>query len=295
MLTYISYNAAVFKIITVREYEIVPIDIYSDQYQRIHFNDSSRNWPLPGNIYLNLSNSQWSQSYAKPYNSEYGDLYLAIDQIAFDTTQQLGSFSVPYSLPGNITASRPVVSTTTADTSSSIRASPTPQGPMTGGELEYQSPGWVRYSPFSPPTANATLQTPTAPTHMRVVHGFTTKSGIPSRIQISLHFMLIVIAMNLCKLVIMLYVVFTDRSQYIVTLGDAAASFLRRPDPVTKGKCLLNNDTSPFVRRYAPVFDTLDVEAEYHPSRFPKNAWIPRPQRFNASIGVDKGIPAITA
>jgi hypothetical protein len=264
-----SYNAAIFKIIAVNDYQIIPIDVYSDKYERMHFNDSSRNWTR--NEYLNLSNSQWRQNYDSRYVSQYGDLYLAIDQVAFDTSRNMGSFSMPYSLPGNWSAN------------------------VTARDLHFQSQDWVPYHSLRPATTDGTITNVVAPDSMRVVNGFTTESGIPSRIQISLHFMIVVIAMNLFKLIVMIYVILTDRSEYIVTLGDATASFLRRPDPTTKGNCLLSNNKSSFARRYAPAFDTLDIEAEYDASRYPKNAWLLRPQRYNSSVGIDKGVPAVLA
>lgn len=62
------------------------------------------------------------------------------------------------------------------------------------------------------------------------------------RVQLSLHFMMVVIAANFFKLAIMLTVFMSDRSKCIVTTGDAVSSFLSEPDPSTEGKCLLEDD-----------------------------------------------------
>lgn len=64
-----------------------------------------------------------------------------------------------------------------------------------------------------------------------------------SRIQISLYFLLIVIACNAAKLATMLWVLFCERSDFLVTFGDAAASFLENPDPLTKGVCVFSKET----------------------------------------------------
>jgi hypothetical protein len=264
-LTNSSYNAAIFKIIAVSEYLIFPIDVWTNEYEQQHFTDSSRTNNTIPEPFLNLSNSQWRQSYDTNYVSQYGDLYLAVDQIAFDTRRKSGSFSTSFSLPGNTSAN------------------------ITARGLQFQSQDLVPYPPFEPTVSG---NTSSAPTSLHIINGYTKKSGNPCRLQISLHFMIVVVAMNACKFAIMLYVLFTDRSEYIVTLGDAAASFLRKPDPTTKGCCMLNNDTPPFTLRHAPVFETLDSN-DFNNTQHPRHAWLPRPQRYNFSVGIDKGIPAI--
>ncbi|KAH7372286.1 hypothetical protein BKA66DRAFT_534379 [Pyrenochaeta sp. MPI-SDFR-AT-0127] len=263
---HLFYNASIFKIIGVNEYRIIPIDVWSNQYEQMHFNDSSRNFTVAR--YRNLSNSQWRKSYESQYVSRYGDLYLAIDQIAFDTPQNTGSFSMPYSLPGNFSAH------------------------VTASELSSQSQDWVPHAKIGPVVSNSTDPKLTAPASMRVVNGFTTETGSPSRIQISLHFMIVVITFNFLKLVIMLCVLFTDRSEYIVTLGDAAGSFLKRPDHTTEGNCLLK-DKAILYCRSSPAFATLDMGDEDEKSPYPKDAWQPRLRRYDTSVGIDKGIPAI--
>lgn len=82
------------------------------------------------------------------------------------------------------------------------------------------------------------------PLEIHVVHAFARNASQRSRIQISLHYLAIVIAANIFKLLVMASVLLMDHghSKYIVTLGDAAASFLASPDPTTKGKCLLEDE-----------------------------------------------------
>jgi hypothetical protein len=64
----------------------------------------------------------------------------------------------------------------------------------------------------------------------------------PSTVQISLYFLIVVVCFNSFKLIIMLSVLVTDRSAYLVTLGDAASSFLRRKDSYTDNMCILGRE-----------------------------------------------------
>ena len=79
---------------------------------------------------------------------------------------------------------------------------------------------------------------------MHIVHAFARYASSRSRIQLSVHFLAVVIAANVFKLVIMVGILLMDHghSKYIVTLGDAASSFLANPDPCTEGKCLLEDE-----------------------------------------------------
>jgi hypothetical protein len=65
---------------------------------------------------------------------------------------------------------------------------------------------------------------------------------IQDRVQVSLYFMIVVVCFNMFKLVILSHVLVTDRPAYLVTLGDAASSFLKQNDPHTKGKCVQGRD-----------------------------------------------------
>lgn len=61
-------------------------------------------------------------------------------------------------------------------------------------------------------------------------------------LQFSLPIMLIVIVCNLTKTACMICVVLEKKSQPLVTVGDAIASFLNEPDPATKNICLAGKD-----------------------------------------------------
>ena len=74
------------------------------------------------------------------------------------------------------------------------------------------------------------------------VYRVLSDDGTHDCVQLSLHFMTVVIAANFFKLAIMMIVLVSDRSKYIVTTGDAVSSFLSDPDPNTEGRCLLEDD-----------------------------------------------------
>lgn len=61
------------------------------------------------------------------------------------------------------------------------------------------------------------------------------------KLQYSFPLTMVVITFNLVKAAILCYMWFGMREAPILTIGDAIASFLRRPDPYTKGGCLLLN------------------------------------------------------
>jgi len=78
------------------------------------------------------------------------------------------------------------------------------------------------------------------PRYAHVTRAFATCVGTASRIQLSLTFMIIVIVCNTTKLITMIWIVSVERKDYIVTLGDGAASFLETPDPSTERLCVLS-------------------------------------------------------
>jgi hypothetical protein len=80
----------------------------------------------------------------------------------------------------------------------------------------------------------------TPPKFAHVPHVFVKRLATASRIQLSLTFLIIVIVCNTVKLFTMIWVVFMERKDYIVTLGDGASSFLEKPDPTTELMCILS-------------------------------------------------------
>lgn len=55
---------------------------------------------------------------------------------------------------------------------------------------------------------------------------------------VSVYFLVTVIVCNFCKAAVMAIVLLVDSSTRLVTLGDAASSYLERPEALTHGKSL---------------------------------------------------------
>lgn len=240
-LTHNSYNAAIFKIITMSQYEVALVDNTSDLLNgthglRDHWNDSIR-----------LDNARCKTIHTEPEVSRYGDLYLVIDQISYglNTTREQSLFDI---FPVKITS---------------------------GSFVQLEKPtgeGWVDSSEWLQPGQQFNSS------HGRNVHiveGWTTDSGRNSRIQISLYFMIIVICFNLFKAAITVGVLTRDASEYVVTLGDAAASYLQCPEDLTRGRSTLELDQM-----------LLSFEERYATDRG-GYAWQPRRRRYCSSIGYD--------
>ena len=104
------------------------------------------------------------------------------------------------------------------------------------------------YSP-SPPTCNPSTLTSNVtgglPWRIKLTTGEKVEiSGCKSertaekcKVQFSLEIMIVVICCNLVKACSMIMVVVRSREPTLVTLGDALDSFLRTPDPTTRGTC----------------------------------------------------------
>ncbi|KAH0034207.1 hypothetical protein KCU78_g2310, partial [Aureobasidium melanogenum] len=99
---------------------------------------------------------------------------------------------------------------------------------------------WPQLPAISPPDFNTQGWLLTSQGYrVHAMYAFAHAASGRNAVQLSLHFMIIVIVANLAKTVIMGLVVFKtgliNGSSYLVTCGDAVASFLARPDPNTKG------------------------------------------------------------
>ena len=272
-LTRHSYNASVFKIVIANDYAIFAVDTQSDRAESM----ASR-----PDLYYKLDNVQWKQIYDQEYISGHGDLFLAIDQLAFSTSPIVVSLNMSDYLPW------------TTDRSFY--------------QVVSDSPEWISFIPGNVTTrteSDGPSQLPQGsdsgrkieqlPISMHVAHAYSARAGPRSCVQISLYFMIVVITFNTLKLTIMVYVLITDRSKYVVTLGDAAASFLECPDPVTKGVCMLTRDKHLFSRGHPSLLSSLGSQYTRDLSIHSNNIWQPRPQRYFSSVRFDKISSAILA
>lgn len=193
----ISYNSAVFKYTVAYEYNAEFVNYLSEDWKRLNASWTDREISL-------LSNSQLTADFDTKLVYDWTDLYIVFDAIGanLNTTGN----STPISLAIN---------------------------------TSWPQPDWKPLANYTTiPCLNIPKQqwlNTSEGFKVHAVHGFArpAKSG-QSAVQLSLHFMLAVMAANLVKAIIMGVVVFNtdlgDGASYMVTCGDAVASFLASPD-----------------------------------------------------------------
>jgi hypothetical protein len=125
------------------------------------------------------------------------------------------------------------------------------------------------------------------PDDARIAQAFATVVNRQNRIELSVDFMVTVIGFNLLKLLVMLWVLFTDRSEYLVTIGDAAASFLKSPDHCTANQCMLDKDTHIYrVGQQEALVSQTSAKATMQERL--SGVWQPTGLRYSASLSNDR-------
>jgi hypothetical protein len=208
-----------------------------------------------------LKTADWKSTYVDTSVSKYGNLVLGIDSFAWDTSR------MPSNATFDLHGFFPRV----------ISGKEFPR--LANASDEGWVPLWWQLSAGP----NVIL-----PSMMHVQEGMTTNVGRGSRIQVNIYFMAIVLLFNLLKLVIMMSALVIGRLDPLVTLGDAAASFLEYPEPLTEGKCTL--ETQKLFTSYG---DPAKMDASRDPQAndadsFPLDEWKPRLRKYCSSVGYDK-------
>lgn len=256
-LTLTSYNASVFKIIQKYAYTVTFMQAESTAYRDIKRNST----------YIKLQASEWRDIYNNEYVSKYGNLYLGIDAVAFDpfvnhTGRIFSMFDyLPRTVMGHDFAQFEAVS----------------------------NEGWA---PFYWIAVEGEASSPIV---IHINEGITTTSGRAIRIQVNLFFMIVVIFFNIFKLIIMISALVMNRSDPLVTLGDAASSYLERPEPLTEGRCTLGTQ-----ELFSSYKDSRNIEdlGQSGVGDNPHNrtdAWRPRLRRYCSSVGFDKAWSAVVS
>jgi hypothetical protein len=242
---------------------------------------SSRTWldvNASCNSYERLSNAEWREIYGTRYVAEHGDLILAIDRFAYNTSQD-STFPLTHRLFLYFD-----------------NLQPRDRLP----ELTSESWDWIRYDKLvkyaSPsggysetvPGTNATWGTTAWPVSAHVAHAFSARSGARSSLRLSLVYMLVVIAFNFLKLSIMIWTLLSDRSTHLVTIGDAAVSFLECPDPTTVDQCMLGKDE--MRHNYGTSNHVLTGEELESCVLRVQGVWLPQRRRYFDSVHRDRQI-----
>ena len=104
------------------------------------------------------------------------------------------------------------------------------------------------------------------PTSFKVNYCLAKEMPQHCKLQYSLPITLFVIAFNIVKTVILLYMWLGIHEAPILTIGDAIASFLRYPDPYSQGRCLLTGRSVRDMRK--SLKDLPDKGNLYDPVAF---------------------------
>lgn len=116
-------------------------------------------------------------------------------------------------------------------------------------------------------------------TTLRVKKCLSEESPEHCRLQYSLELTVVVIAFNAIKTLILIYVVVGSAVENpILTIGDAVASYIRRPDRATQGRCLV-------PRRFMEVYALTDEVRYYKPKAF-----VERPRRWRSAVSCRRWI-----
>lgn len=116
-------------------------------------------------------------------------------------------------------------------------------------------------------------------TTLRVKKCLSEESPEHCRLQYSLELTVVVIVFNAVKALILIYVVVGSAVENpILTIGDAVASYIRRADRVTQGRCLV-------PRRFTEVYAFPDGLRYCKP-----RAFVERPRRWRSAVSCRRWI-----
>jgi hypothetical protein len=161
-----------------------------------------------------------------------------------------------------------------------------------------ESPDWIRYDQLG------NLSRPdlsfnddhiyfngTWPISAHVAYAFGKTVKQQSRLQTSLYSLIIVSVFNAIKLAVMIWVLIKDERDYIVTLGDAAASFLERPESMTRYQCMLGKEEMLYNLGYFPYHTRIDEQLMHEDfSRRISGKWLPQITAYLTLIGKDRHV-----
>jgi hypothetical protein len=212
----------------------------SDEYNNVLAESNAANSSKVNIKYDMIESGEWSRVYDTALVS-YGTLFLVVDEYRseIDNDTLTGK---PKDWPNVTTEVTNAWNRNQVDWNLNaplVNEKGTPSFIRALSATESVSRAWIRMDTMS---SNSASTTPSKdpPKFAHVPHAFARKVDTVSRIQLSFTFLIIVIVCNSVKLLTMLWVVFMERKDYIVTLGDGAASFLDGPDPVTERMCILS-------------------------------------------------------
>ena len=221
-----------------------------------------------------MTNDRWHQVYGLTdtiqFNLvyDYGDIYLGVDTFASNISDSRSGYPAgTVSYPTNVTwpikleqSARQMIRINHSINADWIQ--------LSSSWIDRQSNPW-RYNPNRE--------------FAHIVHGYANVRPKNS-IQISRAFLIAVIVGNATKLAVMIGVLlFVKNNDFLVTLGDATASFLRQPDSETQRLCMLSRDE--MVDRLKKA-----VPGRGDSTVANKDTWAKRFRRYSAALDRDRQI-----
>ncbi|KAK8254497.1 hypothetical protein HDK77DRAFT_350889, partial [Phyllosticta capitalensis] len=215
---HLVYNASIFKTIVANDYSIhfVHESWAQDPY------DTSLNRTGLRNV-----SSTWKSIYSVKYPQGYGTLFLVFDIGYLDNhsvpANEMSLLQFSFSLDNSVSELNSYISSLKQTEKS------------TWATLNNTHSDWSHSNTLPWNITNPSNIT------MRITEAWAQRTPYSS-LRISLLFMLIVIAFNFLKLIIMLSILVFDTEPRLATIGDGIASFLNKPDNHTSGYCTISTD-----------------------------------------------------
>lgn len=205
----LSYNSAAIYAAATNDFNINLTEAGSTNASSLERNSN----------FTRFSNGQWQAEYLST-TVNFGDLFLLIDDYAsyINLTNATNLNVSRDGVPADFKLAGPI----------EIRLS----------DIVLNNTNWINAT-----TVASDAQKPTnGKIYARIAAAYGINVPTRSRIQLSWSFLLIVIVCNAVKLSIMLWVLYMEKTDFIVTLGDGAASFIEHPDPTTEKYCVFSKD-----------------------------------------------------
>ncbi|KAF2035731.1 hypothetical protein EK21DRAFT_53760, partial [Setomelanomma holmii] len=208
---HLFYNSAVFYIGANNEYELHAVQLNGNEYNTTYLNNAA---------YDKIEGNRWLRLYDTSLVS-YGRLVLAIDEYHSEIEKK--------------TLTGKPVGWPDVDTAISLNWS---QGNVNWTFDQELNIGLINQTNLRNISATDSMSRDWIRMDWLVAQ--PSSNDTSNNATLSLTFLIIVIVCNTVKLATMLWVVFMERKDYIVTLGDGASSFLELPDPTTERMCILS-------------------------------------------------------
>lgn len=267
----ISYNASVFQVVTANDYSIDFIETGSAAWHALNEGITSQNRNLS-----TLSVDEIKTTYDQEYVSTHGDVVLWVDKLSVEyeslsifngrekSNFTLGALKIPLEAP-IVPKSR--VWAQAID----------PRGWATAANLNEH---WNM-------TTNSTSL-------LLQIAGANARPVTNSEVQMSLTFLMVVIACNAVKVACLGFLLWKstdDMNPPLVTIGDAISSFLEAPDSSTRGYCTYSK--AEFFWKTGHLKRTLAREQDGRAAKWDRRCegiWEERTNNYGSAISKRKRV-----